>query len=660
MRTARWLDHLPPWLGWGAIASTGAYAPGQMVVLALPLLAAALAEWRGWSLAAWRRRLELAALAALLLQLVLRVELLSMVMNTLAVLCAVRLCLPRGIPQRRQILLMGFLLFLTTAITTSELDFLIWSTAWVAGSAAVLLQLNWEKSAQLRRGALQAPPYARVLGWTAGALVLASGFFVILPRLHVGFSRLPAGNQAGNGARSGLSDVLDLGGGGPILASHEVALRILPATSLSQVQRQHYRETLGLLRGFTLEALYGRRWEINPLSPRRARLQWTGLGTFLPPVTADFYVSPALNGVIPLPYGAADLDLPAGSPTVRAGPGGSLVRTFQGQRAMALRIALTPDPLEPEPPLRGGRLALLTATGQGTPSARDWSLQAAPGAVAPRELAERLAGALRTRFRYTLDNPSGTAPDPLEDFLEHSHAGHCEYFASALALMLRYRGVPARVVNGYRLGPWIEEGGYFLVTQAEAHSWVEYYDPASGGWRVADPTPPAPPSAFADDTLLSALARWGDAVRFRWDRDVVRFSDEDQMAGASWAMDRMAALGRWRPGTGTGLLAGLALLGALAWFGLRRRPLLPGTLRARGGPGRIRELRPLVRRARRTLPPLEHETVRAWLGRMAGLRPHRAAQLERLAREADAAAYGRKPAGQLKALARDEARHWKR
>ena len=55
MKAAPWLDHLPPWLAWGAIASTGAFAPGELAVMAMPLLAAALVQWRDWSLTAWRR-----------------------------------------------------------------------------------------------------------------------------------------------------------------------------------------------------------------------------------------------------------------------------------------------------------------------------------------------------------------------------------------------------------------------------------------------------------------------------------------------------------------------------------------------------------------------------------------------------------------------------
>jgi hypothetical protein len=314
--------------------------------------------------------------------------------------------------------------------------------------------------------------------------------------------------------------------------------------------------------------------------------------------------------------------------------------------------------VEPEPPIRGQRWRLLTNPGTDTVSARDFCLRAAPGDLPARELAERLTRALRARFSYTLDNPSGSARNPLEDFLVRSRAGHCEYFASALAIMLRYRGVPARVALGYRLGPWIEEGGYFLVTQGEVHSWVEYYDPAARGWRSADPTPSAPPSPFATATVLAALTRWTDTIRFRWDRDVVRFSDEDQLAGAGWARARFEALARWRPGPAAKVLAVLALLAGLGWSGRRLSlpwPPAPG----RSGAGRIRELRPLLRKARGTLSPLEAETARAWLDRLARNHPQRAAQLHRLAQAVDAAAYGRAPAGNLKALAREEAREWR-
>ena len=170
-----------------------------------------------------------------------------------------------------------------------------------------------------------------------------------------------------------------------------------------------------------------------------------------------------------------------------------------------------------------------------------------------------LERALR-QFRYTLDNPSGQAANPLEDFLERTQAGHCEYFASAMALMLRARGVPARVVNGFRLGPWIPEGGYFRVSQDQAHSWVEYWD--QGRWHVADPTPAGAGQGPRGRPLgLGILTRWLDTLRYHWDRHVVRFSDQDQVAGLSWLQARIQGWEwRWKAPP-AGLSWGLAAAG---------------------------------------------------------------------------------------------------
>ena len=175
MSRGAWLDHLPPWLAWGAIASTGAYTGMEVVGMALPLLAAAFAEWRRLAMHRYRRALELVALGVFLFLVAARTGVLPTVVNTLFVLCGVRLALPRELPQRRQILLMGFLLFLTTAISTSDLDFLVWGVAWVAGSALFMMQLNWERSALLRNGPTQPPPYRRIPAWTLATVVMATG-----------------------------------------------------------------------------------------------------------------------------------------------------------------------------------------------------------------------------------------------------------------------------------------------------------------------------------------------------------------------------------------------------------------------------------------------------------------------------------------------------
>ncbi len=108
-------------------------------------------------------------------------------------------------------------------------------------------------------------------------------------------------------------------------------------------------------------------------------------------------------------------------------------------------------------------------------------------------------------FQYTLMGQKRNSQlDPIEDFVVEHQRGHCEYFAGALALMLRSQGIPARVAIGFRAGEWNSAGGYYQVRQLHAHVWVEALldpqdrakaDPDSavpeeiGGWLVLDPTP---------------------------------------------------------------------------------------------------------------------------------------------------------------------------
>ena len=661
MRSENGLDHLPPWLAWGSIAATGAYSPSELGLMAAPLLLAGLAQARQWSLLRWQRLLELAALAGFLAQVLARTGLLPTLVNTLFLLCAVRLALPRTLPQRRQLLLMGFLLFLTTAISSSELNFLLWSLLWVLGTAALLLQQSWGKSQLLRQGPLQPPPYRLLLPWTALVVVLAAGFFVILPRLRLGLRGLPVGVQGTKQVQAGLSEVLDLSGSGPIENNRELALRLLPTPALRPGQQPGFARAAALLRCFVLEELDGQRWTLAGNTPPRSSLAWNGSAPRQRPLAAQVFLAPTLRGVLPLPYGPGELEAPAGEQLL-SGHGGAVRLAAPVQGIAWLQMAWTPANLQQEPAPAGLRLAQRTAPGLNTGAALRASLRLVPEQLPAQALAERLSAAL-CGWRYTLDNPSGATSNPLADFLEHSHAGHCEYFASALAFMLRHRGVPSRVAIGYRLGAWNAEGGYFLVTQGEAHSWVEYYDAEAGGWRVADPTPSAPNTALAAGRLGAALSRWADAVRFQWDRHVLHFSGQDQITGLDWVQARALALSHWqprRPSRDVLLGAGaLLLLAGAARAGLgqgRRSPRSPGG----GQPGLIRELTPLVRKLRKRLPPLAGETARGWLARLALAEPLRAAALEALAQEADAVAYGQKAPANLKALARAEARAWKR
>jgi hypothetical protein len=96
---------------------------------------------------------------------------------------------------------------------------------------------------------------------------------------------------------------------------------------------------------------------------------------------------------------------------------------------------------------------------------------------------------LMTQYEYSLDLETPRGVNPIESFLFYSRRGHCEYFASAMALLLRAIDIPSRVVSGFYSTEYNEELQQFVVRQSDAHSWVEVWLDGLG-WIMLDPTPP--------------------------------------------------------------------------------------------------------------------------------------------------------------------------
>jgi transglutaminase-like putative cysteine protease len=140
-------------------------------------------------------------------------------------------------------------------------------------------------------------------------------------------------------------------------------------------------------------------------------------------------------------------------------------------------------------------------------------------ALTPYDKAAALEVFLKTTFSYTLDLAGNPGKDPLAHFLFETRAGHCEYFASSMTVMLRTLGIPAREVNGFLPGEFNELGGDYIVRASDAHSWVEAYFPGSG-WIVFDPTPDAP---VVSATLFSRLSQLTDWAELTWNDWVISY-----------------------------------------------------------------------------------------------------------------------------------------
>lgn len=153
------------------------------------------------------------------------------------------------------------------------------------------------------------------------------------------------------------------------------------------------------------------------------------------------------------------------------------------------------------------------------------------------EKAAALESYLQNSFGYTLElqaPPNGG--DPLAYFLFVRKRGHCEYFSSSMAIMLRTIGIPSRIVNGFRNGEYNDVSGRYIIRGKDAHSWVEAYIPGYG-WTTFDPTP-ATPAIGA--TGWSRMMLYVDAMRDFWNDWIINydFSHQESLSQKSMTQGR--------------------------------------------------------------------------------------------------------------------------
>ncbi len=313
---------------------------------------------------------------------------------------------------------------------------------------------------------------------------------------------------------SGFSTSLQLGGLTDLLLSDAPVLRVTGP-------RPDY------LRGAAYDLYFKGRWLT------RARTRSVPLPAAAPPAPTDPVVElrPAkdLDRRVFLPLDARAIAVPGATPRadnwglVTVGPGDDLTRArfVPGPRDRAL--VDPPSDVDTEIPreLR----PVLTAL------AFDWT----QGADTREARLAALVRRFHTDFTYSLRSrhPDGRdagprATDPIMHFLLEDRRGHCEYFASAMALLARSLGIPARVVGGYRVTERNPVGDYWLVRERDAHAWVEAWVPERG-WVTVEPTPPSG-LAEAGSLTTSWWAGAFDLLSDRWRRGLELLMAQDPLA----------------------------------------------------------------------------------------------------------------------------------
>lgn len=410
---------------------------------------------------------------------------------------------------------------------------------------------------------------------------LALPIFLITPRAAESMLSVPGG--AASSGFTGFSDHVTLGDIGRLNESNQLVMRVrveAPARGSARPLRW---------RGVALDHFDGRNWS-QSAEPRPTYADFDGnlckLGTtddLTRLTTQTFFVEPIDTPVIFAAPRA--LALQGAFPYVRRdSEDGLFSRAHPTER---VTYTVHSDTYEPAPELlRAGRASL---PANNTPNLRrpveeymqlPASLDTRVGSLAVMVVAQARArnaydaaraieahlnsNAYGGDYKYSLEMRA-KGPDPLSDFLFNVRAGHCEYFATAMAVMLRTLRVPARVVNGFQTGEYNAASDAYVVRQADAHSWVEVYFADADAWVTFDPTPAdGRPAGTSGAGVLGAFRRYADALELFWIQHVVAYDRQGQRALARTISSQISSYTQAASDSADGLGALFA-----AWFGGR-------------------------------------------------------------------------------------------
>lgn len=416
-----------------------------------------------------------------------------------------------------------FFQVLASAASTSSISFLVILCLYVIAAIWAMIIFNIKKDAQelnrageTPKGLFGLPFFFSIIALSALSISITLILFFTIPRMGVGFFERKTLNTH---KVTGFSDTVDLGSIGAVKQDTTVIMRI-------EVNGKRPEGVL-YFRGAALDSYDGRVWSRS--KGHSVLLRKGSDGTF--------FIRKPYGDVIEQTILLEPLDtefLFAAShafriegrfPNLWLDPSASLRLPSPPYSRIEYKAWSSLSAANPHLPFDGGRYldaSYLNKSVEGqkiTELAR--SLTA--GAINSTEKAGAIEKHLKENYRYTLNPSQGKGAGPVEDFLFHAKEGYCEHYASAMVMLLRASGVPARIVTGFLQGEWNSIGNYYIVRQQDAHSWVEAY--LDEGWTRFDPTPFAgvsPPGA------PSRFSLYLDLMRLKWNRYIIHYSFDDQ------------------------------------------------------------------------------------------------------------------------------------
>ncbi len=516
-------------------------------------------------------------------------------------------------PNDLRLYALSFALVLASTAYRPGVLFLLAFVAYV-GLATVTLMVGHLRRAAERHRVREVPLGRGMLGATAAlslvTLFVAAAVFVAFPRVSRGWT---GRGRAPTATIAGFSNVVSLADyGSRIYGNPQIVLRV------EFPEGRPPAEELGLLhwRGRSYDHFDGIQWSRSRgLPPSSAPTRWYESRWRGGVIAQKIYATPLDVRVLFTLHPVLGIDTDSNIQPLLDNAGDFV---YWGSGAPSYTVYSRSRPPTPED-LRNDRMPE-----RFSPSER-YYLQLP--ALDPRipALADSLTRGLGTRYdkvmaiqtwlrslRYTLELPATAREATLAHFLFVRRAGHCEYFSTAMVVLLRTLGIEARNVNGFLGGEWSQFGDYLAVTQNQAHSWVEVWFPGYG-WITFDPTPAGGDAGERAQGWFWPGRFLLDAVQHRWSKWVLDYDVQSQ-AGIFRRWTRSLGGGPAKAGTGRDGPSGTG--GAVSLWLAGLAVLLAGAAVVR-----------LVRGHRR-LPPatrmyimLRRHCARAGLGVSPGLTP---------------------------------------
>ena len=450
--------------------------------------------------------------------------------------------------------MLSFAAMLASSILTVDTSFLILFFIFLLFGVAAFIGLEMRRGANgtltppLSRQPAEDRRLSRALSLAAltvavGSIVVGGALFFIFPRFAAGYLGRASMQPS---LMSGFSDNVELGQIGEIKQNSAVVMRVKTGEPVPYPMLRW--------RGTALTTFDGKRWTkphpdeialtqsddgwIYLVPPGRAvnnsgqQLRYT---VFLQPIasSAIFTAGEAISVQGNFSGESSNTNRNGPNSYLRRDETDSLLNPF-GNYAALRYLAVSRLPALNAAKLRAAtsdypeaiRKEYLQLPPELDARIPDLARQLAARASNSYDKARAIESFLRTRYGYTLKLSGKPGDDPLANFLFVTRAGHCEYFASAMTILLRTLGIPAREVNGFLPGEYNDLAGDYIVRASDAHSWVEAY--FGGEWMTFDPTPPATEKSG----LLSRLAKYVDWIQLSWSEWVINydFGHQVQMA----------------------------------------------------------------------------------------------------------------------------------